>query len=702
MGGFALTVASTSNRVSYSGNGSTTAFAFAYPYRASSDLIVNVRTTATGAESLKVEGSDYTVSGTPTSDAGGFASGTVTFGTAPASGTQVHIDRVPTTTQTADLIAGDGLQPNSWEGAIDKLTLITQELDARFARTLLQPRTAANRNLILPEPSSTTAGTYLRYNSAGTGLEASGTAPTINTISVKDYGATGNGTTDDTTAVQAAINAVSALGGGNVYFPPGTYYLGALTLPDRVVLKGASVSSTTLKVKNGLNTHFIKSTNFDALQAAGNKWLHDADGMPSYLGVQDLQINGNKANQSAGDGIRIYGKGLILGPLLVRDCYANGIYTEGGDIAGQTDWYDLPEGFCGHIQIRNCGGHGWHFRGPHDTIAPGLIINQCGGDGLRIETSAGVYNGTLDIGKAHIYANTGYGVYSTAEFHASHLITESNYKEGLFLNGPWFVQIAKLEVYNNCRTSGSYQVLDSSTSNHCIISQLQIATPGLVGVGGLSINGSYQIIHGIQCYGDGATSTGIGVRVASTATHCSLQGVVRAFGGAGGTALKTNDGGASSYNEFNFTLKDCKTLWNNAAIGTYNLYRIRGRAEASQTFFTGSGPNATDCRERWDVVGDDSSGNTYLSEIRKTSGSTVDLNSTAEQIKSVGCTELLGLAPDPEDVTVALYSTGTNTTFAVQYLKVIAVSAATIDFAFKCSTAAGVAQTGNLLVTAKL
>lgn len=42
---------------------------------------------------------------------------------------------------------------------------------------------------------------------------------------VKDYGALGNGTTDDTLAVQNTINACNNAGGGIVYFPNGIYYI---------------------------------------------------------------------------------------------------------------------------------------------------------------------------------------------------------------------------------------------------------------------------------------------------------------------------------------------------------------------------------------------------------------------------------------------------------------------------------------------
>jgi len=51
-------------------------------------------------------------------------------------------------------------------------------------------------------------------------------------FNVKAYGATGNGTTDDTAAIQAAINAANTAGGGTIYFPAATYLVaGALTIP---------------------------------------------------------------------------------------------------------------------------------------------------------------------------------------------------------------------------------------------------------------------------------------------------------------------------------------------------------------------------------------------------------------------------------------------------------------------------------------
>lgn len=60
-----------------------------------------------------------------------------------------------------------------------------------------------------------------------------------NTSDVKTYGATGDGVTDDTTAIQAAINAINAAGGGTVFFPAGTYKITAtLSLLENVRLFG--------------------------------------------------------------------------------------------------------------------------------------------------------------------------------------------------------------------------------------------------------------------------------------------------------------------------------------------------------------------------------------------------------------------------------------------------------------------------------
>ncbi len=56
----------------------------------------------------------------------------------------------------------------------------------------------------------------------------------MNTFSVLDFGATGDGVTVDTRAIQSAIDACTNMGGGTVYLPSGNYLTGTITLKNNV------------------------------------------------------------------------------------------------------------------------------------------------------------------------------------------------------------------------------------------------------------------------------------------------------------------------------------------------------------------------------------------------------------------------------------------------------------------------------------
>jgi len=57
------------------------------------------------------------------------------------------------------------------------------------------------------------------------------------TLNVRDFGATGDGTTKDTVAIQQAIDRCAVLGGGEVLVPAGDYFTGALALRSRTLLR---------------------------------------------------------------------------------------------------------------------------------------------------------------------------------------------------------------------------------------------------------------------------------------------------------------------------------------------------------------------------------------------------------------------------------------------------------------------------------
>ena len=61
-------------------------------------------------------------------------------------------------------------------------------------------------------------------------------------INVRNYGAIGDGKTDDTEAIQKAMNALPDKG-GVIYFPPGHYLTGSIKGRDYMTFKGDATFS---------------------------------------------------------------------------------------------------------------------------------------------------------------------------------------------------------------------------------------------------------------------------------------------------------------------------------------------------------------------------------------------------------------------------------------------------------------------------
>ncbi|NBD27113.1 DUF4082 domain-containing protein [Paenibacillus glycinis] len=94
-------------------------------------------------------------------------------------------------------------------------------------------------------------------------------------VSVLGYGAVGNGTTNDRAAIQAAIDAVNAAGGGTVNFPGGyTFLTGDLTLKSNVTLN----LNANAVLKESQNTaHYAHAQTFGRLKSGSIPWNAWAD-----------------------------------------------------------------------------------------------------------------------------------------------------------------------------------------------------------------------------------------------------------------------------------------------------------------------------------------------------------------------------------------------------------------------------------------
>jgi hypothetical protein len=362
-----MTVASAISRVSYAGNGSTTAFSVPYYFLENGHLQVIL--SVSGVNTVQTITTNYTVTG-----AGNPAGGTVTMLVAPAAGTQLTIVRDVPATQETDYTANDPFPAESHERALDKLTMLVQENDERIARAVRGPVTDSDAiNMILPAAVDRADGilqfdtngavdvvstdqfiaglsgaiigaNYVTVSSTGNGVTTaftvspapgakgniqiyldgvyqnkatfslSGTtvtftqAPPLNSqiefvigdslsstsgeatgidftqqgtgaqtrtvanklyefVSVKDFGAVGDGVTDDTAAIQAAFDS----GAENIYFPQGEYGISdTLILPKGVRITGANT-----------NNYWQDQTSGSVLKAisvpAGARWT-DIDG----------------------------------------------------------------------------------------------------------------------------------------------------------------------------------------------------------------------------------------------------------------------------------------------------------------------------------------------------------------------------------------------------------------------------------------
>ncbi len=158
-----MTVATTTNRISYACDGATVVFPYTFKVFEDSDLEVTLREIATGAETSLTLTTDYTVSG-----AGGAHGGNVTTVATYSADYQLIIRRVLPYTQETDYIEGDSFPAESHEDALDRLTMLAQQLEEALDRALKFSVTSSSSGIDVPDPS---ADKVLGWNAGATALE---------------------------------------------------------------------------------------------------------------------------------------------------------------------------------------------------------------------------------------------------------------------------------------------------------------------------------------------------------------------------------------------------------------------------------------------------------------------------------------------------------------------------------------------------
>jgi hypothetical protein len=152
---------------------------------------------------------------------------------------------------------------------------------------------ASNTFSNIPETAVTSLSTDLANRVVVDGL----------VVNVKDHGATGNGSTDDSTAINAVLTTAAGNPGTIVYFPKGIYLVNhPLIIPGFTTLVGTGWGSTTqdqttIKLGNGSSgATWNKWGVLTSSIAAGN-----AASAGNSIFITDMKIDGN--NSSNGNAI---------------------------------------------------------------------------------------------------------------------------------------------------------------------------------------------------------------------------------------------------------------------------------------------------------------------------------------------------------------------------------------------------------------
>lgn len=146
-----MTISTTTTKVSYSGDGSTTAFAVPYKFFDEGDLLV-ILTDASGNETTQVITTNYTVSGGGTN--GG--TGTVNMVTAPSGTQTLTITLNLSNVQNTDLVNFDGQPAQVLETALDKAALRDQQLAEDDGRAIKLKISSTQSNLTVDDTTSNT------------------------------------------------------------------------------------------------------------------------------------------------------------------------------------------------------------------------------------------------------------------------------------------------------------------------------------------------------------------------------------------------------------------------------------------------------------------------------------------------------------------------------------------------------------------
>lgn len=186
-----------------------------------------------------------------------------TYSAGTTSPLATYTDSTGTSANTNPIILDSRGEANVWLGVGSYKMVLKDSVDA-LIWTVDNILGAPSSNAALVALAASDGSSLVGYLPAGSAAVATTVQAKLRErISVKDFGAKGDGTTDDTAAIQAALTYAGSLsipdsifsgygyvvkGGSTVYFPAGQYLTSStLTVPQNVSVEGAGKYSTVIR-----------------------------------------------------------------------------------------------------------------------------------------------------------------------------------------------------------------------------------------------------------------------------------------------------------------------------------------------------------------------------------------------------------------------------------------------------------------------
>jgi hypothetical protein len=156
---------------------------------------------------------------------------------------------------------------------------------------------------------------------------------TVHNVQSAAYGAEGDGATDDSTEIQAAIDAANAAGGGVVFFPEATYAITSALVPK---------SNVTLEGEEGAIIYFTGINAIDSNAAVANftvrnlifngrsgqsKGIYITDATSTFIKVENCEFENMGASGVTGGAIEIIAANYVwIQNNNIHDCFS-GVYV---------------------------------------------------------------------------------------------------------------------------------------------------------------------------------------------------------------------------------------------------------------------------------------------------------------------------------------------------------------------------------------